>query len=103
MAAGDRRFGATGIFGERTNHVVRTGDLFLYVAVYTPLKLRHWSNTLIGTLPGALPVWMGWTATGGSLEDVRAWTLLGILVAWQLPHFMSIAWLYREQYEAARI
>lgn len=74
---------------------------FLYVAVYTPLKLRHWSNTLIGALPGALPVWMGWTAADGSLTDMRAWTLLGILVAWQLPHFMSIAWLYREQYAAA--
>lgn len=74
---------------------------FLYVAVYTPLKLRHWSNTLVGTLPGALPVWMGWTAADGSLADPRAWILLGILVAWQLPHFMSIAWLYREQYASA--
>ncbi|MCC6511995.1 MAG: protoheme IX farnesyltransferase [Pirellulaceae bacterium] len=74
---------------------------FLYVAVYTPLKLRHWSNTLVGALPGALPVWMGWTAADGSLADPRAWTLLGILIAWQLPHFMAIAWLYREQYAAA--
>ncbi len=74
---------------------------FLYVAVYTPLKLRHWSNTLVGALPGALPVWMGWTAADGSLADPRAWILLGILVAWQLPHFMSIAWLYREQYASA--
>jgi protoheme IX farnesyltransferase len=74
---------------------------FLYVAVYTPLKLRSWTNTLVGALPGALPVWMGWTAADGSLLDPRAWTLLGILVAWQLPHFMAIAWLYREQYAAA--
>lgn len=74
---------------------------FLYVCVYTPLKLRSWTNTLVGTLPGALPVWMGWTAADGSLADPRAWILLGILVAWQLPHFMSIAWLYREQYASA--
>ncbi len=74
---------------------------FLYVAVYTPLKLKSWTNTLVGALPGALPVWMGWTAVDGSLADYRAWALLGILVAWQLPHFMSIAWLYREQYASA--
>jgi heme o synthase len=74
---------------------------FLYVAVYTPLKLRSWTNTLVGALPGALPVWIGWTAVGGSLLDYRAWVLLGIVVAWQLPHFMAIAWLYREQYASA--
>lgn len=73
----------------------------LYVAVYTPLKLRSWTNTLVGALPGALPVWMGWTAADGSLLDPRAWVLLGVLVAWQLPHFMAIAWLYREQYASA--
>lgn len=74
---------------------------FLYVWVYTPLKMHSWTNTLVGTLPGALPVWMGWTAADGSLSDWRAWVLLGVLVAWQLPHFMSIAWLYREQYASA--
>ena len=74
---------------------------FLYVAVYTPLKLRSWTNTLVGALPGALPVWMGWTAAEGSLTDPRAWILIGILIAWQLPHFMAIAWLYREQYASA--
>lgn len=73
----------------------------LYVAVYTPLKLRSWTNTLVGALPGALPVWIGWTAAGGSLTDWRAWVLLGVLTAWQLPHFMAIAWLYREQYASA--
>ncbi|GIW99573.1 MAG: protoheme IX farnesyltransferase [Pirellulaceae bacterium] len=74
---------------------------FLYVAVYTPLKPRSWTNTLIGAIPGALPVWMGWTAAGGELSDPQAWILLGILIAWQLPHFMAIAAMYREQYEAA--
>lgn len=92
------------ILGVLVNLPTMAGGLatwFLYVAVYTPLKLRSWTNTLVGALPGALPVWMGWTAAEGSLMDVRAWTLLGILVAWQLPHFMAIAWLYREQYAAA--
>lgn len=73
----------------------------LYVWVYTPLKTVSWVNTLVGTIPGALPVWIGWTAAGGSIGDPYAWVLLGILVFWQLPHFMSIAWMYREQYEAA--
>lgn len=73
----------------------------LYVWVYTPLKLRSWTNTLVGTIPGALPVWMGWTAAEGSLADPLAWILLGLLIAWQLPHFMAIAWMYQQQYEAA--
>lgn len=73
----------------------------LYVWVYTPLKMVSWTNTLVGTLPGALPVWMGWTAAEGSLLDVGAWVLLGVVVAWQLPHFMAIAYMYREQYESA--
>lgn len=73
----------------------------LYVWIYTPLKMVSWTNTLVGTLPGALPVWMGWTAADGSLADPAAWILLGVVVTWQLPHFMAIAYMYREQYEAA--
>ncbi len=73
----------------------------LYVGVYTPLKMLSWTNTLVGTLPGALPVWMGWTAAEGSLLDIQAWILLAVVVAWQLPHFMAIAYMYKEQYETA--
>lgn len=73
----------------------------LYVAVYTPLKMHSWTNTLVGTIPGALPVWMGWTAADRSLGDAYAWILFGVLVAWQLPHFMAIAWMYQEQYASA--
>jgi protoheme IX farnesyltransferase len=73
----------------------------LYVWVYTPLKMFSWTNTLVGTLPGALPVWMGWTAANGTLDSAQAWILLGVVVAWQLPHFMAIAYMYREQYESA--
>ncbi|MFO0941707.1 MAG: heme o synthase [Pirellulales bacterium] len=73
----------------------------LYVGVYTPLKMYSWTNTLVGTIPGALPVWMGWTAAERSLAEPYAWILLGVLIAWQLPHFMAIAWMYQEQYASA--
>jgi protoheme IX farnesyltransferase len=74
---------------------------FLYVWVYTPMKQMSWWNTAVGTIPGAMPVLMGWTAAGGSLFDWRAWALTMIVVLWQFPHFMAIAWLYREQYKQA--
>jgi protoheme IX farnesyltransferase len=73
----------------------------LYVLLYTPLKSISSINTLIGTLPGALPVLIGWTAGGGSLNEPLGWWMTAVLVLWQLPHFMAIAWLYREQYQAA--
>ncbi len=72
-----------------------------YVWIYTPMKLRTWWNTAVGTLPGALPVLIGWTAAGGSITSVYGWVLTSVVILWQFPHFMSIAWLYREQYGAA--
>jgi protoheme IX farnesyltransferase len=77
---------------------------FLYVWVYTPLKRRTWLNTMVGAVAGALPVLMGWAATGASLNpliDVRALALFLVLFLWQFPHFMAIAWIYRKQYEKA--
>lgn len=73
----------------------------LYVWIYTPMKQFSWWNTAVGTLPGALPVLMGWTAAGGRLDQWGGWLLTLIVVLWQFPHFMSIAWLYREQYANA--
>jgi heme o synthase len=73
----------------------------LYVLVYTPMKTRSAWNTTIGAVAGALPVLIGYTATGGTLTDVTGWLLVGVLVAWQYPHFMSIAWMYRRQYAEA--
>ncbi len=73
---------------------------FLYVLVYTPLKRRTWLNTAVGAVPGALPIFIGWTAGGGSL-DSRAWCLFLLVFIWQFPHFMAIAWLYRHQYRQA--
>lgn len=68
-----------------------------YVLIYTPSKRRTPHSTLIGAVPGALPVVMGVTAATGSI-DVRAVVLFAILTLWQLPHFYAIAWLYREDY-----
>ncbi len=70
----------------------------LYVAVYTPLKKYSVWNTLVGAIPGAMPVLIGWSATETplSLHIVSMFTLL---LLWQLPHFMAIAWLYRRDYE----
>lgn len=73
---------------------------FIYVAIYTPLKTKTWLNTAVGAVPGAMPVLIGWTATGTAL-DTRAWCLFLLVYFWQFPHFMAIAWLYRQQYADA--
>jgi heme o synthase len=72
--------------------------LVWYVGVYTPLKTRTSLNTIAGTISGALPPVMGVTAATGRLP-IEAWFLFSLMVAWQLPHFLSIAWLYRRDYE----
>lgn len=68
-----------------------------YIFAYTPLKRITTLNTLVGAIPGAVPPLMGWTAATNSL-DAGGWILFAILFFWQLPHFMAIAWLYREDY-----
>jgi protoheme IX farnesyltransferase len=74
----------------------------LYLGVYTPLKTRTPWATAIGAIPGALPPLIGWTAARGSIS-VGAWVLFAILFFWQFPHFMAIAWMYREDYARAGI
>lgn len=71
--------------------------ILLYIGVYTPLKKVTALNTLVGAVPGAIPPVMGWVASRGSL-DWGAAALFSILFLWQLPHFLSIAWMYREDY-----
>lgn len=68
-----------------------------YVFLYTPLKRKTHLATLVGGVPGALPPLIGWAAATGDLTS-PAWTLFGILFFWQLPHFLAIAWLYRDDY-----
>jgi protoheme IX farnesyltransferase len=68
-----------------------------YLFVYTPLKRTTWLAVLVGAVPGAIPPMMGWAALRGGL-GAGAWALFGILFLWQLPHFLAIAWLYREDY-----
>ncbi len=70
----------------------------IYVAVYTPLKTRSTLCTLAGAVVGALPPMIGWTAASGRIET-GAVLLAGILFVWQIPHFLALAWLYREEYE----
>ena len=71
--------------------------LVTYLWAYTPLKTRTSLSTLIGAIPGAIPPMMGWTAATGHLS-LEAWVLFAILFLWQLPHFLAIAWMYREDY-----
>jgi protoheme IX farnesyltransferase len=79
---------------------VALATLLTYVVVYTPLKRRTSLATVIGAIPGALPPIIGWTAARGSLSP-EAWMLFGIVFLWQLPHFLSIAWMFRDDYARA--
>lgn len=71
--------------------------LVSYTFIYTPLKRVTTLNTAVGAVPGALPPLMGWTGATGEIS-AAGWSLFAILYVWQLPHFMAIAWLYREDY-----
>jgi protoheme IX farnesyltransferase len=71
-----------------------------YLFVYTPLKRKTPFCTVVGAFPGAVPPLIGWAAATGSL-GLEAWTLYALVFLWQFPHFMAIAWMYREDYERA--
>jgi len=86
-----------------TNWVVTllaAATLGSYVFVYTPLKRRTSLNTLVGAVPGALPIVGGWAAARGTV-DLEAWVLFALLYLWQLPHFLALAWICRDDYERA--
>jgi protoheme IX farnesyltransferase len=74
----------------------------LYLGAYTPLKKRTPLATAVGAFPGALPPLIGWAAATGSVS-LGGWVLFAILFFWQFPHFMAIAWMYREDYARAGI
>jgi protoheme IX farnesyltransferase len=79
---------------------VALATLVFYAAIYTPLKRRTSFGTVIGAIPGALPPLIGWAAVTNGIS-AEAWTLFGIMFLWQLPHFLAIAWMYREDYARA--
>lgn len=72
--------------------------LLVYLGIYTPSKRVSPLSTLIGTIPGALPPLMGWTAAHGTIGDPGIFLFI-LLVLWQIPHFLAIAWMYRVDYE----
>jgi protoheme IX farnesyltransferase len=82
--------------------LVALSTCVLYLGLYTPLKTRTTFSTAVGAIPGALPPLIGWAAARGSLS-LGAWVLFAILFFWQFPHFMAIAWMYREDYARAGI
>lgn len=83
-----------------TTAVLASLTLVVYVYGYTPLKMRTPLATLVGAVPGALPIVGGWTAAGAPL-DARPAVLFAILFLWQLPHFLALSWIYREDYARA--
>jgi protoheme IX farnesyltransferase len=83
-----------------TAAAVALATLVLYVFVYTPLKPRTTLNTAVGAVPGALPPVIGWAAATGRL-GAEAWALFLIVFLWQFPHFLAIAWIYRDDYARA--
>ncbi len=73
-----------------------------YVLLYTPLKTKTSASTAIGAIPGAMPPLMGWTSAANEIT-LGAWILFAMLFLWQFPHFLAIAWMYKEQYAKAGI
>lgn len=71
-----------------------------YVVIYTPMKTKSFLNTIVGAFPGALPTFTGFVAARGE-ADYAAFTVFTFLFIWQLPHFFSIAWIYKEDYQRA--
>ena len=95
--------GGLGLLAARTNWLaagLALTTLLVYLAVYTPMKRRTPAATLVGAVPGALPALIGWTASHGSVAAGGA-ALFAIVFLWQVPHFMAIAWLYRDDYGKA--
>ena len=91
----------TGILLVAANHLTAglgVLTLLLYTLIYTPMKRVSSLCTVVGAVPGAIPPMMGWTAVRDA-APVEAWVLFGILFFWQMPHFLAIAWMHREDYE----
>lgn len=77
--------------------LLAAGNIVIYAVIYTPLKPLTTLNTIVGAVCGAIPPMVGWSAATGSLEP-GAWVLGGLLFVWQIPHFMALGWMYRDDY-----
>ena len=82
--------------------LIAIATLVSYVGIYTPLKRRTPWATLVGAIPGALPVVIGWSAARGVI-GLEGWSLFGIVFLWQLPHFHALAWMYRDDFRRAKL
>lgn len=80
--------------------VLAASTIVIYIFIYTPLKRRTAWCTIVGAVSGAIPPVVGWAAANPNLT-LGAWVLFGVLFTWQMPHFLAIAWMYRDQYRAA--
>jgi len=92
-----------GLLALSTNWVAAAlafATLAIYLLVYTPMKRTSTLSTLVGAVPGALPAVIGWSAARGDIA-IGGWTLFAIVFLWQIPHFMAIAWMYRDDYRSA--
>jgi len=89
-----------GLFTNALTAILAAATITVYVLVYTPMKQTSELNTLVGAVPGALPPLIGWTAATGSI-GIEGCLLFAILWFWQMPHFLAIAWMYREEYAGA--
>ena len=83
--------------------MLAAATLVTYVFIYTPMKRKSSANTLVGAIPGALPPMIGWAAVSGDSAwwAIPSWYLFAVLFFWQLPHFVAINWMCREEYEEA--
>jgi protoheme IX farnesyltransferase len=85
-----------------TSALVALVTLLSYVVLYTPLKVRTPLSTIVGAVPGALPALIGWAAATNTLS-IEGWVLTAIVFMWQMPHFLAIAWMFRDDYARAGI
>lgn len=88
------------VTSSRAAALLALATLVVYLVVYTPMKRRSTAATLVGAVPGALPPLIGWAAALGDVS-LGGWVLFGIVFLWQIPHFMAIAWMYRDDYRSA--
>jgi len=90
------------VFINPLSALLGVATLASYLFVYTPLKTRTTLSTVLGAFPGAMPPFIGWVSATGVIT-VEAWVLFAVLFLWQFPHFLAIAWMYRDDYARAGI